>query len=336
MADERISLGHGAGGRLTSDLIRDVFRAAYSNALLDAQGDSALLPRVDGRLAFTTDGFVVKPIFFPGGDIGGIAVNGTVNDLAVAGALPRWLSASFVIEEGFAVADLRCVAASMAEAADRAGVAIVTGDTKVVERGHGDGVYVTTAGIGRLRDDAPEGARAVRPGDAILVSGPIADHGATIAALRSGLDPEEGIASDCGPVIDLVDSLYAAGVRPRFLRDPTRGGLATVLSELAKEAGVVAVIREVDVPVRPGVRGVCDILGLDPLYLACEGRLVAVVAPDLADAALAALRSRPEGALAAIVGEIEPAGMGPVVLATRYGGRRLYDTLAADPLPRIC
>jgi hydrogenase expression/formation protein HypE len=336
MSDRVVTLGHGSGGRLTRDLVETVFLRALANPLLDTACDSAILPPVDGRLAMTTDGFVVSPLFFEGGDIGSLAVNGTVNDLVVAGAVPLYLSASFVLEEGLPIADLERIAASMAAAAVAAGVRVVTGDTKVVERGHGDGVYVSTAGIGRLRDSPPAGASAAAEGDVVIVSGPVGDHGAVIAAHRTGLDVEGGLKSDCGPVAGLVEALYAAGVRPRFLRDPTRGGLATVLAELSASAGRPVEIREDSVPVREGVAAVCEVLGLDPLYLACEGRVVAVVPPDQADAAVAALRSRPEGGLAVAIGRIAPAGSGPVVLLTRYGGRRLYDILASDPLPRIC
>lgn len=330
-----VTLGHGSGGRLTGALVREVFLRHFADPALEALGDAAALEPIAGRLAMTTDAFVVKPLFFPGGDIGGIGVNGTVNDLAVSGAVPLHLSAAFILEEGLPLADLERIAASMAAAARRAGVRIVAGDTKVVERGHGDGVFVTTAGIGRLREDAPGGPRAVRVGDAILVSGPVGDHGAVIAALRSGMELE-GLQSDCGPVAALVDALWRAGVRPSFMRDPTRGGLATVLAELAGEGGVGVRLREADVPVREAVRGVGDILGLDPLYLACEGRLVAVVPAAQAEAGVAALRSLPEGEGAACIGEIAPAGPGPVVLETRYGGSRLYDLLASEQLPRIC
>jgi hydrogenase expression/formation protein HypE len=223
----------------------------------------------------------------------------------------------------------------MAEAARQAKVQVVTGDTKVVERGHGDGVFVTTAGIGRLRGEGPPGAKAVEQGDVIVVSGPIGDHGAVIAASRSGIEPKE-LKSDCGPVAALVESIFAAGVRPRFMRDPTRGGLATVLSELAEEAGVTIALREADLPVREAVRGVCDILGLDPLYLACEGRLAAAVAPGDAEAAVRAMQALPEGSMACVIGEARARAAGPVVLATRYGGTRLYDMLASEQLPRIC
>jgi hydrogenase expression/formation protein HypE len=330
-----VTLGHGSGGRLTRALIRDVFARRFENPALAAMGDSAVLAAVDGRLALTTDAFVVTPLFFRGGDIGTLAVFGTVNDLAVAGAVPLYLSAAFILEEGLPLADLDRVAASMAEAALRSGVQIVTGDTKVVERGHGDGVFVTTAGVGRLRKDAPAGAGSVCTGDALVLSGPIGDHGAVIAAHRSGLSLD-GFGSDCGAVTDAIDAMYQAGVRPRFMRDPTRGGLATVLAEIAGEAGLSVLVREADIPVRDGVRTVCDILGLDPMYLACEGRVLAVVSADQADAAVSAMRRTPAGRGACVIGEIAAAASGPVVLRTRFGGTRLYDTLASEQLPRIC
>jgi hydrogenase expression/formation protein HypE len=330
-----VTLGHGSGGRLTASLVKDVFVRHFANATLEALGDAASLDAIDGRIALTTDSFVVKPLFFPGGDIGRLGINGTVNDLCVSGAVPLSLSAAFILEEGFPLADLERVAASMADAARIANVKVVTGDTKVVERGHGDGVFVTTAGVGRLRAEAPAGARSVRAGDAVVVSGPVGDHGAVIAAVRSGMELE-GLKSDCGSVAALVEALYRAKVRPRFMRDPTRGGLATVLAELAGEGEVSVRIREADLPIRDSVHSVCDILGLDPLYLACEGRVVAVVPREQAEAAVRAMRELPEGQGAAAIGEIAPAGPGPVVLETRYGGTRLYDILASEQLPRIC
>ena len=330
-----VTLGHGSGGRLTASLVKDVFVRHFANATLEALGDAAALDAIDGRIALTTDSFVVKPLFFPGGDIGRLGINGTVNDLCVSGAVPLSLSAAFILEEGFPLADLERVAASMADAARIANVKVVTGDTKVVERGHGDGVFVTTAGVGRLRTEAPAGAKSVRAGDAVVVSGPVGDHGAVIAAVRSGMELE-GLKSDCGSVAALVEALYRATVRPRFMRDPTRGGLATVLAELAGEGEVSVRVREVDLPIRDSVHSVCDILGLDPLYLACEGRVVAVVPREQAEAAVKAMRELPEGQGAAAIGEIAPAGPGPVVLETRYGGTGLYDILASEQLPRIC
>jgi hydrogenase expression/formation protein HypE len=333
--EDVVTLGHGSGGRLTSDLVREVFLPHLQNPGLAPLSDAAWLPRVEGRLAMTTDGFVVSPRAFPGGDIGCLCVYGTVNDLAVGGARPLALSAAFVLEEGLSLAELRVVAASLGAAARRCGVDVVTGDTKVVQRGRGDGIFVTTAGVGLLREDPPPGPGAVREGDEVVVSGPVGDHGGVIAALRNGLEPGD-LRSDCGPVLPLVDALYAAGIRPVFLRDPTRGGLATVLAEMAREAGLSAELHEEALPVREQVRAVCEVLGLDPLYLACEGRVAAVVPAGQGAAAVAAFRSVAEGRDAAVVGRMVPAAPSPVVWVTRYGGRRLYDVPTSEPLPRIC
>lgn len=336
MNDDRITLGHGSGGRLTHELVETVFKKTLADEMLDTSCDSAIIGPISGHIAMTTDAFVVSPLFFEGGDIGSLAINGTVNDLAVAGAEPRFISASFILEEGLCISDVSRIAASMARAASLAGVHVVAGDTKVVERGHGDGVYITTTGIGKMRDEPPAGIQAVQPGDIVLVSGPVGDHGAVIAAHRNGLEVEGGLTSDCASVATLVDAMYDAGVRPVFMRDPTRGGLATVLAEVASSCGLPVEIYEKDIPVRAGVTAVCDVLGIDPLYLACEGRVVVFTRPEQAATALDALRSRPEGALSTVIGRVMPGGAGPVVLVTRFGGRRLYDILASDPLPRIC
>jgi hydrogenase expression/formation protein HypE len=336
LRDERITMAHGAGGKATHTLVEAVFLEAFRNPLLEPLEDQAVFA-VDGRrLAFTTDAFVVSPLFFPGGDIGDLAVNGTVNDLAVSGARPLHLSAAFVLEEGFPVADLRRIAASMARAAAAAGVAIVTGDTKVVQRGRGDGCYVTTAGVGVLERDVTLGAARVRPGDAVLLSGPIGDHGITIMLARGELDLVADLVSDTAPLAGLVDRLLAATPGVRCLRDPTRGGVATVLNEAARAAGVAVVLDEDAVPVRPEVRGACELLGIDPLYVASEGRLLAVVEGAAAERALAALRSHPLGAGAAIVGEVRAEPPGLVLLRTQFGGTRIVDVLVGDPLPRIC
>jgi hydrogenase expression/formation protein HypE len=312
-----------------------VFVRRLDNSALAPLGDSAVLEPVAGPIAFTTDGFVVSPLVFPGGDIGKLAVNGTVNDLAVAGAVPMYLSASFILEEGLALSLLERVADSMAQAAHVANVLVVTGDTKVVERGHGDGIFVTTAGVGRMRPEPPTGIASIRAGDVVLASGPIGDHGAVIAAHRSNLELV-GLESDCAPVSGIVDALYRQGVRPHVMRDPTRGGAATVLAELAEGARVSVALSEEALVVRDSVRTVCEILGLDPLYLACEGRLIAVVPAQQCEAALAAMRSAEGGAEAARIGEITQASAGPVVLHTKFGGTRVYDTLATEQLPRIC
>ncbi len=332
--DERVTLGHGGGGRLTQELVAEVFAAALSNPLLDALDDAARLPRPDGPVAMTTDSFVVSPLSFPGGDIGSLAIHGTVNDLAVSGAIPRHLTLGVILEEGLAMAQLRAVVESMAVAAARAGVQVVTGDTKVVERGKGDGMFVNTAGIGELRAEWTGGPPPPRPGDAILVSGPVGDHGAVILASRLGLELPGGLISDSRAVTPLVSALFDEGIVPRFLRDPTRGGLAGVLCDLAEGAGLGVEVEAGRLPVRPDVEIVSDITGVDPLHLACEGRVVAVVAAEQWRRALDSwLRLEPE---AACIGRVEEARAGQVVLTTAYGGRRLLARPAADQLPRIC
>jgi hydrogenase expression/formation protein HypE len=331
-----ITLGHGSGGLLTSELIREVFGARLDNEWLAPYGDAATFELGGARLALTTDSFVVSPLFFPGGDIGTLAVAGTVNDLAVTGALPRFLSLAVVLEEGFAVADLARVADSIRATAAAAGVAIVTGDTKVVEKGKGDGVYLNTAGVGLLRPNAPGGPKTLAAGDAVLVSGPLGDHGAVIVSARSGIELASGLVSDCAPLNGLIAALYDAGVAPKFMRDATRGGAAAVLNELARDAGLGLALEEAALPVRDEVRGICELLGLDPLYLANEGKVIAVVAAAEADAAVAALRAHPLGAQAAVLGRVVADRPGHVTLRTRYGGTRLIDMPVADPLPRIC
>jgi hydrogenase expression/formation protein HypE len=334
--EDRITMAHGSGGKATHTLVEAVFLEAFRNPLLEPLEDQAVVALDGLRLAFTTDAFVVSPLFFPGGDIGDLAVNGTVNDLAVSGARPLHLSAAFVLEEGFPVDDLRRIAASMARAAAAAGVTIVTGDTKVVQRGRGDGCYITTSGVGVIERDVRLGAAQVRPGDVVLLSGPVGDHGITIMLARGELDIAADLASDTAALGGLVDRLLAATLSVRCLRDPTRGGVATVLNELARAAGVAVVVDEEAVPVRPEVRGACELLGIDPLYVASEGRLLAVVARAAAESALAALRGHPLGAGAAIVGEVRPDPAGLVLLRTQFGGTRIVDMLVGDPLPRIC
>ena len=335
--EERITLSHGAGGKATHTLIEAVFLDAFRNPLLEPLEDGATLTTAAGRLAFTTDSFVVSPLFFPGGDIGDLAVNGTVNDLAMCGARPLYLSCGFILEEGFPVADLQRIVASMAAAATRAGVQIVTGDTKVVERGKADGCYITTAGLGLLDRPATLSAAAAQPGDVVLVSGPIGDHGITVMLARGELDIEADIVSDTAPLHELTAALLDAvpdGVR--LLRDATRGGVATICNEVAVASQVAVVLDERAVPVRPEVNGASELLGIDPLYVACEGRLVAVVAADRADDALAALRSLPVGAGAARIGTVRDDPPGLVLLRTSFGGTRIVDLLVGDPLPRIC
>ncbi len=336
LRDEVVTLAHGAGGKATRALVEGLFVEELGNALLAPLSDSALLDLHGSRVAFTTDSYVVKPIFFPDADIGDLAVNGTVNDLAVAGARPLALSAGFVIEEGFPVADLRRIAASMARAAERAGVPVAAGDTKVVERGKADGLYVTTAGIGVVPGDVELGPDRVTAGDRVLVSGPIGDHGMAVMVARGELQLEVELESDTACVLGLTQALLTLGNAVRFMRDPTRGGVATVLNELAQAAGLAVHLDESAVPVRPEVVGTSEILGIDPLYVACEGRVVAVVAAAACDEALALLRSHPLGADAAIVGELRPEPAGLVLLETAFGGSRVVDMLVGDPLPRIC
>ncbi len=292
---------------------------------------------VDGRrLAFTTDSFVVSPLFFPGGTIGDLAVNGTVNDLAVSGARPLYLSAGFILEEGFPVEDLRRIVDSMVAAAAAAGVQVVTGDTKVVQRGKADGCYINTAGVGVLERDDTLGAGRARPGDAVLVSGPIGDHGVTIMLARGELDIESDVESDTAPLHELVEALLDATTGVRCLRDATRGGVATILNEVARASNVAIVVEESAVPVRAEVRGASEILGIDPLYVACEGRMVAIVDGAEAGAALDALRSHPLGAEAAVIGRVKEDPPTLVLLKTEFGGTRIVDMLIGDPLPRIC
>jgi hydrogenase expression/formation protein HypE len=335
LRDDLVTLAHGAGGKATRALVEGLFVEELGNPLLEPLGDSAFLELNGSRLAFTTDSYVVKPIFFPGGDIGELAVNGTVNDLAVSGAVPLALSAGFVVEEGFPVTDLRRIAASMAAAAATVGVPVATGDTKVVERGHGDGVYVNTAGVG-IVGNVELGPERVQPGDRVLVSGTIGDHGMAVMIARGELDLEVELESDTAPMHELAKALLELGSAVRWLRDPTRGGLATALNELAEEAELAVVLDETALPLRPAVVGACEILGIDPLYVANEGKLVAVVASDVAEGALAALRAHVLGAEAALVGEIRADPSGLVVLETALGGSRIVDMLVGDPLPRIC
>jgi hydrogenase expression/formation protein HypE len=336
VTDERITMAHGAGGKATATLVEGLFVDAFTNPALDRLEDQALLSVAGARLAFTTDSFVVKPLFFNGGDIGDLAVNGTVNDLAVSGATPRWLSVGFILEEGFPVEDLRRIVASMTAAANAAGVELVTGDTKVVERGSADGMYINTAGIGVLERPEELGADRVQPGDAVIVSGPIAEHGVTIMLARGELELESDVASDTASLHGLIADLLDATTGVRCMRDATRGGVATVLNELAVASQVAMVLDENAIPMRPDVLGACEILGIDPLYVACEGRMVVVVDGAEADAALAAMRAHPLGADAAIIGRAADDPPGLVLLKTTFGGTRIVDVLIGDPLPRIC
>ncbi len=337
LTDEVITLAHGAGGKASAALIDAVFLDAFTVDHEGPQPDAATLSLDSGeRLSFTTDSFVVKPHRFPGGSIGDLAVNGTVNDLAVSGARPRWLAAAFVLEEGFPVEEVRAIADDMALAAAEAGVTIVTGDTKVVEKGAADGAYVTTTGVGVIPAGRQLGPERVSVGDVILVSGTIGDHGMAVMLARGDLALEADIRSDSAALGGLVDALLTAAPSTRWLRDPTRGGVGTVANELAHDTDLGIVLDEALLPIDPAVGGACDLLGIDPLYVANEGKVLAVVAPDQADAALTAMRSHPLGSNAARIGEVvaDPAGI--VVLRTSFGGTRIVDMLVGDPLPRIC
>jgi hydrogenase expression/formation protein HypE len=336
LREERITMSHGAGGKATQTLIEAVFLEAFRNPLLEPLEDAASLQVGTTRLALTTDSFVVSPLFFPGGNIGDLAINGTVNDLAVSGATPLYLTAGFILEEGFAVADLTAITESMRDAAAAAGVSVVTGDTKVVERGKADGCYINTAGVGVIDRGVGLGVAQARPGDAVLVSGPIGDHGVTIMLARGELDIEADVRSDTASLAGLVAGLLGAVPGVRALRDATRGGVATILNEIAKAADVGVVVSEDAIPVRTEVRGAAELLGIDPLYVACEGRLVAVVDGDQAGDALAALRGHPLGAEAAVIGQVTADQAGLVTLKTAFGGTRIVDLLVGDPLPRIC
>ncbi|KGI80696.1 hydrogenase [Actinopolyspora erythraea] len=334
--EERVTSAHGAGGKASQTLTEALFLEELRNPHLEKLEDGAELTLGDSRLALTTDSFVVSPLFFPGGDIGELAVNGTVNDLAVSGARPLYLSAGFIIEEGFPVSELRRVVRSMSQAAERAGVRVVTGDTKVVQKGRADGCYINTTGVG-VRETVHElGIDTVRPGDAVLVSGPVGDHGVTVMLERGELDIDADLESDTAPLHDMVAGLLAATPGVRAMRDATRGGVATILNEVATAANVSVVVEEGEVPVRTEVRGASELLGIDPLYVACEGRMVAVVDGESVDTALAALREHPDGAEAAVIGRIGEDPPGLVMLNTAFGGTRIVDLLVGDPLPRIC
>ena len=335
--DERITMAHGAGGKATNALIEGLFVPAFASEAGAELADAARLEAGGATLALTTDTFVVKPLRFPGGSIGELAVNGTVNDLAVSGARPLALTLGLVLEEGLAADDLRAEVDAIATAARAAGVEVVAGDTKVVERGRCDGLYVCTSGVGLRDPRADLHPSALRPGDRLLVSGPIGEHGMAIMLARGELGLDADIASDTCSLWPAVDALLdAAGPGLRCLRDATRGGVASVLNELARASAVAMVVREADVPVRPEVMGAAELLGIDPMHVANEGRLVVAVAPDAAPAALAALRAVPGCEAAADIGEVRDDPPGMVLLATAFGGRRVLDQLVGDPLPRIC
>lgn len=332
-----ITVGHGGGGRLTQDLIDRIFRPAFATGAAEAQHDGALLQLPDGaRLAFTTDSHVVSPLFFPGGDIGHLAVNGTVNDLCMCGARPLWLSAGFILEEGFAVETLEKIVASMRTAAAAAGVAIVTGDTKVVERGKGDGVYITTSGIGVIETPLTVAPASIRAGDAVILSGDVGRHGMAIMATRAGLEFESTIESDCAPLVAPVQALLAAGLEIHCLRDLTRGGLATSLVELAESAQLSIAIDGAKVPVAEQVGGACEILGLDPLYVANEGRFVCVLPEAQTAAALEIIARTAPGGPPAVIGMVKSGPAGQVTQRSVIGAERIVDRLSGEQLPRIC
>jgi hydrogenase expression/formation protein HypE len=331
-----VELPHAGGGRKTARLIETLFAPAFRNPHLEPLGDGAIVTVGSERLAFTTDTFVVTPAFFPGGDIGSLAVHGTVNDLAMCGAEPLFLSAGYLLEEGFPMRDLERVVASMAAACAAVGVPLVTGDTKVVDKGKGDGIYVNTSGVGRVRDGVSVGPGRAAVGDAVIVSGPIGDHGIAVMAAREGIDFETALVSDSAPVVKLVRALLDAVPDTHVLRDPTRGGLATALCEIALSSSVGIRLEEGEIPVRPEVQGACELLGFDPLYVACEGRFLAIVPGDRAEAALAAIRSQPGGEGARQIGTVLGEDPGRLVLKTRIGSHRLLERLSGEQLPRIC
>lgn len=332
----QIVLGHGSGGKLTADLIEKLFVPAFRNDYLDRLDDQAVVSIGDSRIAFTTDSYVVTPIFFPGGDIGRLAVNGTVNDLAMSGARPLYLSCAFILEEGLASEDLRRVVDSMRQAASAAGVLLVTGDTKVVGRGKGDQIFITTTGIGLVEKPVSISASHARAGDAVILSGFIGDHGMAILSQRENLSFEGEIASDTAPLHELVAAMLDVTPEVHCLRDPTRGGVATTLSEIATRSNVGIEIDENEIPVHETVRGICEILGIDPLYVANEGKLVAIVPEPFAHQVVGAMRRHPTGAHARIIGHVVPQHAGMVLLKTAIGGTRVLELMFHEPLPRIC
>jgi hydrogenase expression/formation protein HypE len=333
---DRILLGHGSGGTLSNDLIRKIFVPGFGNEILSLLEDQATLNVGGARLAFTTDSFVVRPIFFPGGDVGKLAVNGTVNDLAVGGARPMFLSAAFILEEGLPLDDLRRIVASMRQACEEANIALVTGDTKVVDRGKGDQVFIATSGIGLVPADRNLSIRNARPGDRVIISGTIGDHGIAIMSVREGIEFETVLESDCASLADLTRVMLAACPSIRCMRDPTRGGVSSSLNELADASRVGVRLDESAIPVGREVRAACEMLGLDVLYVANEGKLLAVVPQEDADDLLCAMHAHPLGKRAAIIGEIVDDHVGMVVLKTLVGGERVVTMLNGEQLPRIC
>ncbi|MBF0471889.1 MAG: hydrogenase expression/formation protein HypE [Gammaproteobacteria bacterium] len=332
----RIDMSHGSGGRAMAQLIDELFRHHLDNRYLRQGDDHASFEVGAGRLAMSTDGHVISPLFFPGGDIGSLAIHGTVNDVAMAGAMPHYLSAGFILEEGLPLADLQRIVISMAEAATAAGVAVITGDTKVVERGKGDGIFITTTGVGTIPDGVAISGRNARPGDRVIVSGTMGDHGVAILACRNGLQLQSTILSDSAPLHRMVAAMVAVAPNIHSLRDPTRGGLATTLNELAQQSQVGIRLEESAIPVREEVSAVCELLGLDPLYSANEGKLICICDPADAEPLVATMRRQPYGEDAAVIGEVVADPHHFVQLRTRFGGSRIVDWLVGEQLPRIC
>jgi hydrogenase expression/formation protein HypE len=331
-----IILGHGGGGKLSAELVEHLFLPAFGNETLNSLGDSSVLEIGGQRLAFSTDSFVVQPLFFPGGSIGDLAVNGTVNDIAMSGAQPLYLSAGFIIEEGLSLDTLAAIVDDMAQAARSAGVTLVTGDTKVVDKGHGDGVYINTSGIGLIPADVSLSPQNARPGDVVILSGTIGDHGMAIMSVREGLSFETEIQSDSAALNGLVADLLAAVPGVHVLRDPTRGGVASALNEIAQASEAGIRIRETDIPVKPAVKSACEMLGMDPLYIANEGKLIAIVPADEADNALSVMHQHPRGADAVKIGEVVAGHPGMLVAQTALGATRVVDMQVGEQLPRIC
>ncbi len=336
MNQDKIILAHGSGGKLSSDLLKNIFLKDFRNPILEKLDDMATLNLNGVKVAFTTDSYVVNPIFFNGGDIGKLAICGTVNDISMSGAVPKYISAAFVIEEGFPVDDLKKITGSMRKAAEEAGVEIVTGDTKVVEKGSADKIFINTAGIGLIEPGIDISGSNAKVGDKVILSGTIGDHGIAIMSQREGLEFKTGLKSDCSPLNHLVQDMLRVSKEIRCLRDPTRGGLATILNEIAKQSGVSICIEEEKIPVKEGVGGACEMLGFDPLYVANEGKLIAVV--DVADTekVLEAIRKNKYGRDSQIIGEIVESPKGKVLLKTLLGARRIIDVLVGEQLPRIC
>ncbi len=332
----QVLLAHGSGGKLTQQLIDNIILPHFRNEFLEPLLDGAIVPLQEARLAFTTDSYVVNPLFFPGGDIGSLAVNGTVNDLAMCGAKPLYLSSGIILEEGFAMNQFEQIIASMRRASDEAGVKLVTGDTKVVDRGKGDGIFINTSGIGLVPQGRNLSPRNVRAGDKILISGSIAEHGIAIMSAREGLEFESNIVSDTASLAGLVETMFETGAGIRVLRDPTRGGVATTLNEIASQANCGFVFDEEAIPVAEDVKAACEMLGFDPLYVANEGKLIAIVPASDADTVLDAMRMHPLGKHASVIGEVVNEHPGYVVMNTRIGGTRLVDMLSGEQLPRIC